>query len=103
LWRLTAEELSRYVATQRSILDRFAPLVRPGGTLTYATCSILPQENQSQIDRFLKQRDDFEALPLSATLGSTILGPLGDQRSLQLYPHTHGTDGFFGAVLRRIA
>jgi len=101
LWRLTAEDLSNYVAMQRSILERFAPLVRAGGTLVYATCSILPQENQAQIDDFLKRHNDFETLPLSATLGSGALDELGDQNALQLYPHTHGTDGFFGAVLRR--
>lgn len=90
-WRLT--ELAQTATLQASILARAASLVRPGGVLVYGTCSVLPAENEAQVDRFLGRHPDFRLEPL----GRPDLG--GDV--LRLAPDTHGTDGFFGAKLRR--
>ena len=87
-WRLTEQTLRDLCQQQAEILDSAARLVKPGGRLVYATCSLLPEENEAQIDRFL------------ATTGEAW------QRSgeaLRLDPLTHGTDGFFMAALTRLA
>ncbi|MBE7211145.1 MAG: RsmB/NOP family class I SAM-dependent RNA methyltransferase, partial [Gluconacetobacter diazotrophicus] len=60
--RLTRVDLDELLAKQHAILDRAAALVRPGGRLVYATCSVLPDENATQVEGFLSRRDDFESL-----------------------------------------
>ncbi|MDA0239864.1 MAG: RsmB/NOP family class I SAM-dependent RNA methyltransferase [Proteobacteria bacterium] len=101
-WRLTAESLAGYVAQQREILENAAPLVRPGGRLIYATCSLLAVENAGQIERFLGSHPEFSVLPIDDIWAKTIdgtcpvVGPY-----LELTPARHGTDGFFAAVLKR--
>lgn len=101
-WRLDAETLERQVARQRDLLVQFAELVKPGGRLVYATCSILGREGGEQIDWFCKRRPDFKIVPLAAVWAETIKTPCppsGDY--LNLSPATNGTDGFFAAVLQR--
>ncbi len=74
-------------ALQMSIVERAAPLVAPGGWLVYGTCSVLTEENDRVVASFLDRHPDFRSV------GSP----------LRVAPHTHGTDGFFGAVLERIS
>ncbi|MBE7190368.1 MAG: rRNA cytosine-C5-methylase, partial [Jatrophihabitans endophyticus] len=96
--------LDELLAKQHAILDRAAALVRPGGRLVYATCSVLPDENVAQVAGFLSRRDDFESLDLCdpATLDAPVAAAaLGDGPFLRLSPARHATDGFFCAVLRR--
>lgn len=101
-WRLTPESLGRYVAQQHEILEGAASLVRPGGRLIYATCSLLTVENSGQIERFLESHPEFSVLPIGDIWANTIdgtcpvVGPY-----LELTPARHGTDGFFAAVLER--
>ena len=83
--RTTPEALAEVQAHQRAILESAARLVKSGGRLIYATCSILPEENEQQVEAFLGDHDSFTRI--------------GDD--LRLYPHTHGTDGFYGAVLQK--
>ena len=83
--RTTPEALTEVQAHQRAILESAARLVKSGGRLIYATCSILPEENEQQVEAFLGDHDSFTRI--------------GDD--LRLYPHTHGTDGFYGAVLQK--
>ena len=71
-----------------------ARLVKPGGRLVYATCSILRQENEDQVDRFLATHSEFSAQPVSLPTAKDGTAPY-----LNLFPHQHQTDGFFGAVL----
>jgi len=82
--RLRAPELPALVATQGTILDAAAKLVRPGGRLIYASCSVLAQENQDVVRRFAESHGDFQAAG-----------------ELVLLPHRDGTDGFYAARLLR--
>ena len=110
-WRLTPDALDRYRDMQREILSRAARLVRPGGRLVYATCSLLPAENDRQVEAFLAGRRGFELLPVERVWHETVVaqgGPpvasLGDQGGrLRLSPGRNGTDGFFAAVFQRVA
>jgi 16S rRNA (cytosine967-C5)-methyltransferase len=85
--RLTAADLAELMPKQAAILDQAASLVRTGGRLVYATCSLLPEENEAQVIDFLARHPDFLVA--------------GDYLSLS--PARHGTDGFFAAVLERRA
>ena len=84
------DELFALPVLQRAILDNAARYVRPGGTLVYSTCTILPEENEGVTDSFLAEHPDFAAAPfaLPAPVGETA----GD---VTLWPHRHGTDGFY--------
>jgi 16S rRNA (cytosine967-C5)-methyltransferase len=105
-WRLGAEKLSRYGAAQSRILRSTAPLVRPGGRLIYATCSLLMEENEDQVEGFLADQPEFEVLPISRVWDEAMTSPDRavcpcDDPYLRLTPAQHGTDGFFVAVLQR--
>ncbi|WP_119168107.1 RsmB/NOP family class I SAM-dependent RNA methyltransferase [Algihabitans albus] len=101
-WRLTSEALSDLTALQGRLLTSAARLVKPGGRLVYATCSLLPSENQGQVERFLAVRGDFKLIPLAEAWSEALPGkpPTGGD-TLLLRPAGHGTDGFFVAVLER--
>ena len=102
-WRLTADALQRYTTMQAVILDQASLLVKPGGRLIYATCSVLPQENEDQIQAFLSRAEMFRRLPIG-TLWEKIIGGTcpsqGDH--LSLTPARTQTDGFFCAVLEKL-
>ncbi|MBN1204215.1 MAG: RsmB/NOP family class I SAM-dependent RNA methyltransferase [Myxococcaceae bacterium] len=86
------------VPAQRELLARAAELVRPGGRLVYATCTVNRAENQELVAGFLRQRRDFRLLPP----GAGWLAPACVQEGfLVCAPHRHGTDAFFAAVLER--
>jgi 16S rRNA (cytosine967-C5)-methyltransferase len=108
-WRLKPEALAARQAEQRSVLARAASLVKPGGRLVYVTCSILPEENVEQVAAFLEAHDAFQAVPTSdAWAAAGLPGEVpasadGRSESLLLTPARHGTDGFFIAVLSRVA
>jgi 16S rRNA (cytosine967-C5)-methyltransferase len=101
-WRLTPESLDRYVEMQGKLLRAAAPLVKEGGRLIYATCSILPRENEDQVRAFLAERPDFQVLSVCDiwpdAVGGTcpVEGPF-----LSLTPLREQTDGFFAAVFQR--
>lgn len=101
-WRLTKRTLQDRVTLQRQLLDRWSAWVRPGGLLAYATCSLLHGENGAQIEAFLARKGGaFEPIELSGRPGVRAdMLPRGG-RGIQLYPHRHGTDGFFLSILRR--
>ena len=84
-WHLQPEELPRLQAKQQQILSYYSRMVKPGGRLVYATCSVLPAEGEEQVARFLAGAEG--AFSLSA-----------EQR---LDPDTHGFDGFYMAALER--
>jgi 16S rRNA (cytosine967-C5)-methyltransferase len=94
-WRLTSERLDRLVSVQQRLLEIAAELVKPGGRLVYAVCSLLSREGAGQIDRFLQDRSSWisEDTPISA--GRT------DGAGRLLTPGHDRTDGFFVARLRR--
>lgn len=102
--RLRQEDLAALILLQRDILDRAATLVKPGGILVYATCSVLVEENEAQVHDFLSRVPGFRLLPLEALRARPGLGSLpGGSSFLSLTPAQHGTDGFFAAALVREA
>jgi 16S rRNA (cytosine967-C5)-methyltransferase len=103
-WRLTPAAVKAFPARQLGLLVTYAPLVAIGGRLVYATCTVLADENEGVVQRFLAERDDFVRVPVKEVWGrsrSDALALPGDG-SLRLYPHRHDTDGFFAVVLRRV-
>jgi len=100
--RLTEARYSEYCELQRRLLLKAAPLVRPGGRLIYATCSLFNDENQGAVDALFGQRSDYEALSAERiwqeTLGDSYPG---GGPHLQLTPFKNATDGFFVAILER--
>ena len=99
---MTEPELHRLLAEQAAVLDRAARLVRNRGRLVYATCSLLIEENEAQVSAFLARHPEFRLLPLAAAWPGPGAPP-GEGPHLFLTPRRHGTDGFFGAVLERVA
>jgi 16S rRNA (cytosine967-C5)-methyltransferase len=100
--RLKPADLDELLPKQAGILDSSARLVRPGGRLIYATCSLLEQENEMQVDDFLRRAPGFRLLPLEQAW-TVPSAPLLSGPYLSLTPLRHRTDGFFGAVLERAA
>ncbi len=100
--RLRPQDLAELVPKQAGILAQAARLVRSGGRLVYATCSLLLEENEEQVDAFLAAHADFAPVPLERAW--ELPGPPpGAGPYLSLTPRTHDTDGFFAAVLERVA
>ncbi|MDP2811935.1 MAG: RsmB/NOP family class I SAM-dependent RNA methyltransferase [Rhodocyclaceae bacterium] len=101
-WRQTPESVVELTAKQADILAGAARLVKAGGRLVYATCSLLPEENEAIVDAFLAGHEDFARISASEVLlaqGIACGAQSGDD--LRLLPHVHGTDGFYAAVLER--
>ena len=100
-WRRNPEQVTELARSQSALLDAAAPRVRPGGTLVYSTCTISPEENEQQVERFLARHQDFAPDDLGAELPA--LRHESDPRSLLLLPHRDGTDGFFISRMTRAA
>ena len=83
------------------LLEQFAPLVKPNGRLIYGTCSLLRDENESVVEWFLRENANFSPLEAQVILRGALASQVSRRGYLQLFPHLHGTDGFFGAVLMR--
>jgi 16S rRNA (cytosine967-C5)-methyltransferase len=98
-WRAPELGLEALVALQARILASAARLVKPGGRLVYATCSVLCEENEAQVASFLAATPDFSLVPLRDA--APFLAGSMDADQLSLTPARHGTDGFFATVLQR--
>lgn len=101
-WRQQEGAIAEMTEKQASILDGAARLVKFGGRLVYATCSLLDEENDAIVQGFLATHPDFELVPVSKVLAEQRI-PLEMGDTLKMLPHKHGTDGFFAAVLERKA
>ena len=101
-WRQDEETLSERRAKQDVILAAAAKLVKPGGLMLYATCSLLDEENTQVVESFLATHAQFELRPANAALAQQRIA-LDTGETLRLAPHLHGTDGFFAALLKRTA
>ncbi len=103
-WRLSEKSLRARIEEQATILDAARQQVRPGGRLVYVTCSLLPEENEDQVQAFLTRHPDFTAAPYErfwwgALRKDPVASALDSNSLLQLTPARHNTDGFFIAVL----
>lgn len=83
-WKLTPEFLAEVQQTQAAIIEDYSKMVKPGGKMVYATCSILPAENEEQVEKFLNNHPDFEL-----------------EKQETILPYEEGFDGFFMALLKR--
>lgn len=108
-WRQSPQAVEQMALKQAAILQSAARLLKSGGRLVYATCSVLPQENEAIAQAFSAANPDFVALDVADILAglkvdqASTLCSGGDngQRYLRLWPHRHQTDGFFAAVWQR--
>jgi len=99
-WRQKVEAVAEMQEKQASILAGAARLLKGGGRLVYATCSLLNEENDVIVEQFLAAHEDFSLVPMSQVLAEQKIDlEMGDY--LKLLPHKHHTDGFFAAVMER--
>jgi 16S rRNA (cytosine967-C5)-methyltransferase len=98
-WRHGAQAVRELAEKQKRILETAARLVKPGGRLLYATCSILRDENEAITDAFQATHPEFAPLDCGDLLAAYKIDLKGGR--LRLWPHVHGTDGFFAAVFQR--
>jgi 16S rRNA (cytosine967-C5)-methyltransferase len=103
-WRQSPEALAQLQTKQSAILASASRLLKPGGRLVYATCSLLRAENETVVDAFSAEHPAFERLDaaaLLAGLGICAAESLVEAGNLRLWPHLHSTDGFFASVWRK--
>lgn len=105
-WRLTEKQFLQRQKDQSQVLDKGYALARPGGTILYITCSVLPEENTDQVAAFLARHKDVSVVPYKAQWTRTIGGEAprsadGSEDTLVLTPARHDTDGFFVAVMKK--
>jgi 16S rRNA (cytosine967-C5)-methyltransferase len=101
-WRQDERDLVELTVRQAAILAGAARLIEPGGRLVYATCSLLPDENDAIVDAFLAAHPEFVEIDAGQELARQGVRPLEiEGPRLRLLPHRHGCDGFFGAVMER--
>lgn len=104
-WRANPALISKLATKQLAILEHNAQSVKEGGVILYATCSLLPQENDKVAKTFLERNKNFAPVPLQTSFdkfGITIDSLKTDDNTLSLYPSVHGSDGFFMAKFKRI-
>lgn len=105
-WRLTPKNLDERIAQQQEALSEAATFVKPGGALLYVTCSILPEENDTQVSRFCTENPDFSIVPAaqqwSQFFGQDAPPPrFKDAPTVTLTPASTDTDGFFFCRMQR--
>jgi 16S rRNA (cytosine967-C5)-methyltransferase len=103
-WRRTPADLATLGPLQRDLLRAGLDAARPGGVVAYVTCSPHPAETSAVVQDVLRRRDDVEQLDARAALGTATAGrahDLGAGPAVQLWPHVHGTDAMYLALLRK--
>ncbi len=97
-WLRKADDIDKLVLLQQQILDNIWSLLKPGGTLLYATCSVLPEENSQQISRFIEQNQDVQLIAINSNNPDTDENAIG----WQLLPDAENMDGFYYAKLLKL-
>ncbi|MGE3802966.1 MAG: 16S rRNA (cytosine(967)-C(5))-methyltransferase RsmB [Candidatus Kapaibacterium sp.] len=102
-WKRQPEEIRKLTELQRELLERATLLVKPEGVLVYTTCTTEPEENEMVISQFLQDHPEFQIESAEQFMPDSALrkGVVTDRGFLQVWPHRHGTDGAFGARLRK--
>jgi 16S rRNA (cytosine967-C5)-methyltransferase len=108
-WRQSMQAVEEMVVKQAAILQSASRLLKPGGRLVYATCSLLPQENEAIAQAFAEANREFTPLEVGEIMSnlkvegaaSLCSGGESGQLYLRLWPHRHQTDGFFAAVFEK--
>ena len=101
-WRLNRSMISKIAKKQLRLLNDYSRYVKPGGVLLYATCSILPMENDIVVNRFLDNNGDFSGFPVKSAMEKynvNIENINSSDFSVSLTPHEHNTDGFYMAKM----
>ena len=99
-WRQSPQSVAELVCKQTAILRAASAMVKSGGRLVYATCSLLAEENETIVEAFLAANPAFSIVDCDSVFEQQRIA-LRTGKYLRLTPHHHGTDGFFGAVLTR--
>jgi 16S rRNA (cytosine967-C5)-methyltransferase len=108
-WRQSMKSVEEMTVKQAAILQGAARLLKPSGRLVYATCSVLPQENEAIADAFTAANSEFTPLDVAEVLThlkvadaqNLCSGGENSLKYLRLWPHRHGTDGFFAAIWQK--
>ena len=100
-WRVAEADISRLHKLQGQILSRAAPMVKKGGILAYSTCTMTPEENEGVIESFLFEHEGFRLEGVSSSLPPSCEGLADAKGYFRTFPHRHGADGFFAALMRR--
>jgi 16S rRNA (cytosine967-C5)-methyltransferase len=96
-WRVSPDDITRLAKLQLNLLERAASSVSADGRLVYSTCSLEREENEAVVERFLGSGAPFRVIPPNASADL-----ITEERFVRTYPHRHGADGFFAAVLERV-
>jgi len=99
-WRQMPQDIVELTQKQQNILAAASRLVKSGGRLVYATCSILPEENERVVEDFLAAHPEFSRLSAAGLLAQQGIA-IDCGEDMKLLPHVHGTDGFYAAILER--
>lgn len=105
-WRLTPKQFAQRLKDQAQVLEKGFDLAKPGGTVLYITCSVLPEENTEQVSAFLSRHKEMRLVPYKEVWERMIGGQApesadGAKDTLLLTPARHDTDGFFMAVMQK--
>lgn len=100
-WRLTPGDIYELAIKQKEIIREYSRLVKPGGRLVYATCTISREENEDVVRGFVEENKDFNIVPVSSWNPDLFYKFENGDGFFKSMPHIHNTDGFFGAVMKR--
>ena len=100
-WKVTEQTVNEVSEKQKSILHSSVPLVKPGGRLVYATCTLLRQENEDVVEEFMESHPEFKLIEAAELSKKWNIGLVPTGLFIKLFPHIHGTDGFFCAVFEK--
>jgi 16S rRNA (cytosine967-C5)-methyltransferase len=101
-WRQSPQAIDELAAKQRAILSAASTMLKPGGRLVYATCSVLTQENREVVEEFLAAHPAFQRVSCRLALDESHIA-LDSEEFLELRPQLHDTDAFFAAVMQKQA